>query len=127
MSLVIPYNYIAMFQNKDLWQSLKNNAVYFVVHLLMIPVELAFSYFFSPINGAFDEILSVLNIEMLERNWLSYHFIYGGTAAFKTKADMVNTSSLLLPPLDRITFDNLKKYLEISICLLDLKTPALSL
>ena len=36
-------NYIAMFKNPDLWQSLKNNAVYFVVHLCMIPVELAFA------------------------------------------------------------------------------------
>ena len=26
-------NYIAMFKNKDLWLSLRNNAVYFVVHL----------------------------------------------------------------------------------------------
>lgn len=84
-------NYISMFKNKDLWQSLQNNAVYFFTHLLMIPVELAFavlltsrlraaklyktmvfmpyiingvaisyafSYFFSPINGAFDEILN---------------------------------------------------------------------
>ena len=36
-------NYISMFQNKDLWLSLKNNAVYFFVHLLMIVVELAFA------------------------------------------------------------------------------------
>lgn len=80
-------NYISMLKNSDLWLSLKNNAVYFVVHFLMIPVELGFavllisklkaakfyktmvfmpyiingvaiayvfSYFFSPINGAFD-------------------------------------------------------------------------
>ena len=80
-------NYISMFHNKDLWLSLRNNAVYFVIHLLMILVELAFavlltsklraakfyktmvflpyiingvaisyafSYFFSPINGAFN-------------------------------------------------------------------------
>ena len=78
-------NYKEMFRNKDLWLSLKNNAVYFLVHLTMIPIELAlavlltsklraakfyktmvfmpyiingvaiayaFSYFFSPINGA---------------------------------------------------------------------------
>jgi len=32
-------------------------------------------------------------------------------AAFKTKADMVNTSPLLLPPMDRITFTNFKKVL----------------
>lgn len=36
-------NYVRMFQNPDLWLSLKNNAVYFFVHLLMIPVELAFA------------------------------------------------------------------------------------
>lgn len=97
-------NYISMFQNADLWQSLKNNAVYFCTHLLMIPIELAFavllvsklkaakfyktmvfmpyiingvaiayafSYFFSPINGAFDAILEVLHLEMLSRGWLS--------------------------------------------------------
>lgn len=97
-------NYISMLKNSDLWLSLKNNAIYFVVHLLMIPVELGFSvllisklraakfyktmvfmpyiingvaiayvfsYFFSPINGAFDSILQVLNLEGLIRNWLS--------------------------------------------------------
>ncbi len=97
-------NYIAMFKNKDLWLSLQNNAVYFLVHLCMIPVELffavvlnsklraakfyktmvflpyiingvaisyAFSYFFSPINGAFDSILAVLNLDFLSANWLS--------------------------------------------------------
>lgn len=97
-------NYKSMFQNKELWLSLKNNAVYFCVHLCMIPVELAFavlltsklraakfyktmvflpyiingvaiayafSYFFSPINGAFDEILSVLHLDFLIRSWLS--------------------------------------------------------
>lgn len=36
-------NYIKMFQNEDLWLSLRNNAVYFFVHLLMIVVELAFA------------------------------------------------------------------------------------
>lgn len=108
-------NYIAMFQNKDLWQSLKNNAVYFIVHLCMIPLELAFavlltsklraakfyktmvflpyiingvaiayafSYFFSPINGAFDEILNVLQLDALERNWLSDPSIVNYVLAF---------------------------------------------
>ena len=97
-------NYISMFKNKDLWMSLRNNAVYFFIHLVMIPVELAFavlltsklraakfyktmvfmpyiingvaisyvfSYFFSPINGAFDAILEMINLEPLIRNWLS--------------------------------------------------------
>lgn len=97
-------NYISMLQNKDLWLSLKNNAVYFIVHLCMIPVELAFavlltsklraakfyktmvfmpyiingvaisyafSYFFSPINGAFDAILKSVHLENLTRSWLS--------------------------------------------------------
>ena len=36
-------NYISMFHNKDLWLSLRNNAVYFVIHLFMILVELAFA------------------------------------------------------------------------------------
>ncbi|WP_099469852.1 carbohydrate ABC transporter permease [Konateibacter massiliensis] len=97
-------NYISMFQNQDLWLSLKNNAVYFLVHLCMIFVELAFavllnsklrgakfyktmvfmpyiingvaiayafSYFFSPINGAFNAILESVHLEALIRNWLS--------------------------------------------------------
>lgn len=97
-------NYISMLKNKDLWLSLKNNAVYFGIHFFMIAVELgfaviltgrlraakfyktmvfmpyiingvavsyAFSYFFSPINGAFDAVLGALNLEFLIRNWLS--------------------------------------------------------
>lgn len=97
-------NYTDMLKNKDLWLSLRNNAVYFAGHLLFIPLELAFavlltsklkaakfyktmvfmpyiingvaisyafSYFFSPINGAFDEILTVMHLEPLIQNWLS--------------------------------------------------------
>ena len=108
-------NYIAMFQNPDLWQSLKNNAVYFFVHLLTIPVELAFavlltsklraakfyktmvflpyiingvaisyafSYFFSPINGAFDSILEALKLGMLSHSWLSDEKIVNFVLAF---------------------------------------------
>lgn len=108
-------NYREMLHNKDLWMSLKNNAVYFVIHLGMIPVELAFavlltsklraakvyktmvfmpyiingvaiayafSYFFSPINGAFDEILNVLQLESLSRNWLSDPGIVNYVLAF---------------------------------------------
>ena len=108
-------NYIAMFKNPDLWQSLKKNAVYFVVHLCMIPVELAFavlltsrlraakfyktmvflpyiingvaiayafSYFFSPVNGAFDNILEMLRLEMLKHSWLSDEKIVNFTLTF---------------------------------------------
>lgn len=108
-------NYISMFRNQDLWLSLKNNAIYFFVHLLMIVVELAFavlltgklraakfyktmvfmpyiingvaisyafSYFFSPINGAFDAILTGLNMEALIRNWLSDPKIVNYVLAF---------------------------------------------
>lgn len=97
-------NYIDMFKNKDLWMSLRNNAVYFFVHLAMIPLELAFSvilnsklkgakfyrfmvfmpfiingvaisyvfsYFFSPINGAFNAILEAVGLKFLIHNWLS--------------------------------------------------------
>lgn len=109
-------NYNSMFHNADLWQSLKNNAVYFFVHLLMIPVELAFavlltsklraakfyktmvflpyiingvaisyafSYFFSPINGAFDSILEAIKLGMLSgQGWLSNEKIVNFTLAF---------------------------------------------
>lgn len=109
-------NYVSMFHNPDLWQSLKNNAVYFFVHLLTIPVELAFavlltsklraakfyktmvflpyiingvaisyafSYFFSPINGAFDSILEAIKLGMLSgHGWLSDEKIVNFTLAF---------------------------------------------
>lgn len=108
-------NYVKMFQNKDLWLSLRNNAVYFFIHLLMILVELAFavlltsklraakfyktmvflpyiingvaiayafSYFFSPINGAFDAILSGLHLEDLIRSWLSDEKVVNFVLAF---------------------------------------------
>ena len=108
-------NYVAMFHNADLWQSLKNNAVYFFVHLLTIPVELAFavlltsklrgakfyktmvflpyiingvaisyafSYFFSPINGAFDNILEALKLGMLSQSWLSDEKVVNFVLAF---------------------------------------------
>ncbi len=108
-------NYITMLKNKDLWLSLKNNGVYFVVHLFMIIVELgfavlltsklraakfyktmvflpyiingvaiayAFSYFFSPINGAFDAILQAMNLEGWIRNWLSDEKVVNYVLAF---------------------------------------------
>ena len=108
-------NYISMFHNADLWQSLKNNAVYLFVHLLTIPVELAFavlltsklraakfyktmvflpyiingvaisyafSYFFSPINGAFDSILEALKLGMLSQSWLSDEKVVNFVLAF---------------------------------------------
>ncbi len=36
-----------------------------------VAIAYAFSYFFSPINGAFDAILELLRLGMLKRNWLS--------------------------------------------------------
>lgn len=108
-------NYIDMFHNKDLWLSLRNNAVYFFAHLLMIPLELAFavmlntrlkgakfyrfivfmpfiingvaisyvfSYFFSPVNGAFDAILELLGLGALSRSWLSDGKIVNFVLAF---------------------------------------------
>lgn len=114
-SFIALENYVTMIRNPDLWQSLRNNAVYFFVHLLMIPVELAFavlltsklraakfyktvvfmpyiingvaisyafSYFFSPINGAFDQILEVLHLGMLQSSWLSDPKIVNFVLAF---------------------------------------------
>lgn len=108
-------NYKDMLHNPDLWQSLRNNAVYFFAHLIMIPVELAFavllnsklraagfyktmvflpyiingvaiayafSYFFSPVNGAFDSILEALRLGMLSRSWLSDPAIVNFVLAF---------------------------------------------
>ncbi|MDW2798349.1 carbohydrate ABC transporter permease [Clostridium boliviensis] len=42
-------------------------------------------------------------------------------AAFKTKADMVNTSPLLMPPVARITFANFKKVLRDKYLLIGFK------
>ena len=108
-------NYISMLKNKDLWLSLRNNGIYFIVHLFMIVVELgfavlltsklraakfyktmvflpyiingvaiayAFSYFFSPINGAFDAILQAMNLEGWIRNWLSDEKVVNYVLAF---------------------------------------------
>lgn len=108
-------NYIDMFKNKDLWMSLRNNAVYFFAHLLMIPVELAFavmlnskmkgskfyrfivfmpfiingvaisyafSYFFSPVNGAFDAILKAAGMGGFIKSWLSDPKIVNFVLAF---------------------------------------------
>lgn len=36
-----------------------------------VAISYAFSYFFSPINGAFDAILSVFHLKFLIKNWLS--------------------------------------------------------
>lgn len=108
-------NYISMFKNKDLWLSLKNNGVYFIIHFFMIFVELAFavllnsklrgakfyktmvfmpyiingvaiayafSYFFSPINGAFNAILQGVHLESWIRSWLSDPKIVNYVLAF---------------------------------------------
>ncbi len=108
-------NYMAMFKNSDLWLSLRNNGIYFVAHLLFIPVELmlavlltsklraakfyktmvfmpyiingvaiayAFSYFFSPVNGAFDAILNAVGLGDLSQNWLSNPSIVNFVLAF---------------------------------------------
>lgn len=115
MDFVKLENYITMFKNEDLWQSLKNNALYFILHSLMIPVELVFavlltsklraakfyktitfmpyiingvaisytfSYFFSPVNGAFDNLLELIRLGMLSQSWLSDTRIVNFTLVF---------------------------------------------
>ncbi|MDF2987742.1 MAG: binding-protein-dependent transport system inner rane component [Eubacterium sp.] len=98
-------NYREMiFNSADVWVSLKNNGIYFFVHLLFIPLELmiaiildgkikakgffktitflpyvvngvaiayAFSFFYSPYNGALNEILKAVGMEWAQQNWLS--------------------------------------------------------
>ena len=48
-------------------------------------------------------------------------------ASFKTKADMVNTSPLLLPPLSRITFENFEDVLTDKYLLVGFKNTAIIL
>lgn len=48
-------------------------------------------------------------------------------AAFKTKADMVNTSPLLLPPMDRITTENFRKVLGDKYLLIGFKNTGIIL
>ena len=48
-------------------------------------------------------------------------------AAFKTKADMVNTSPLLLPPLSRVTTDNFQKVLGAKYLLIGFKNTGIIL
>ena len=98
-------NYIEMFtKSPDLWLSLRNNAIYLLVHMVMMPLELAiaamlntkfrgsnfvktiaflpfimngvgmsyaFSYFFSPVNGGFNQILTSLGLSGWIQRWLS--------------------------------------------------------
>lgn len=98
-------NYKEMiFNSADVWVSLKNNGIYFFVHLLFIPLELmiaiildsrikakgffktitflpyvvngvaiayAFSFFYSPYNGALNEMLKAVGMEWAQQNWLS--------------------------------------------------------
>lgn len=98
-------NYVDMFKNSpDLWLSLRNNFTYLLVHMIMLPIELAiaamlntkfkgaglvktlaflpfivngvgmsyaFSYFFSPVNGAFNNILQSAGLSGWVRSWLS--------------------------------------------------------
>lgn len=48
-------------------------------------------------------------------------------AAFKTKADMVNTSPLLLPPFSRVTMDNFQKVLGDKYLLIGFKNTGIIL
>ena len=98
-------NYLEMFtKSPDLWLSLRNNLIYLLVHMIMLPVEFmlaamintkfkgssfvktmvflpfivngvgmsyAFSYFFSPVNGAFNQILIGMGLESWVQKWLS--------------------------------------------------------
>ena len=102
-------NYIKMLLNSpNVWLSLKNNGVYFLVHLLFIPLELmvavvldskikasgffktvvfmpyivngvaiayAFSFFYSPYNGALNEILKAVGLGALQQSWLGNEHI----------------------------------------------------
>lgn len=47
-----------------------------------VAIAYAFSYFFSPVNGAFDSILEALRLGMLSRSWLSDPAIVNFVLAF---------------------------------------------
>ena len=47
-----------------------------------VAISYAFSYFFSPINGAFDSILEALKLGMLSQSWLSDPKIVNFVLAF---------------------------------------------
>ncbi|MBQ8536644.1 MAG: sugar ABC transporter permease [Clostridia bacterium] len=98
-------NYVELFTSSpDLWLSLRNNLIYLLVHMVIMPFELsiaamlntkfkganfiktiaflpfiingagmsyAFSYFFSPINGGFNQILTSLGLQGWIQKWLS--------------------------------------------------------
>ena len=143
-------NYFDMLKNKDLWQSLRNNAVYFFGHLLFIPIELmfavlltsklraakfyktmvfmpyiingvaisyAFSYFFSPINGAFDEILTLFHLEPLIRNWLSdpkiVNFVLAGDGASAWQMFKYIQIPAIMLMVDFVLFDNIRGALQV--------------
>ena len=100
-------NYIDMFtKSPDLWLSLRNNFIYLAVHMVMIPIELsiavmlntkfkgaglvktiAFLHFFSPVNGAFNDILTSLGLSGWIQNWLSdpkvVNFVLASVSAWR--------------------------------------------
>lgn len=47
-----------------------------------VAISYAFSYFFSPVNGSFDAILSALNLDFLIRGWLSDEQVVNKVLAF---------------------------------------------
>ena len=93
-----------LLNSPEVWVSLKNNWIYFYVHLLFIPIEMiiavildkgirgskffktitfmpyiingvaiayAFSFFYSPYNGALNELLKSVGMGWAVQNWLS--------------------------------------------------------
>lgn len=109
-------NYKQVFlKSPEVWLSLKNNATYFFIHLLFIPLELivavilnskirgsklfksvtfmpyiingvavayAFSFFYSPVNGALNEILKAIGLGFAKQNWLSNEHIVNFSLVF---------------------------------------------
>ena len=47
-----------------------------------VAISYAFSYFFSPVNGAFDGLLEAIKLGMLSRSWLSDPKIVNFVLAF---------------------------------------------
>ena len=140
-------NYVEMITNSpDLWLSLRNNLIYLLVHMVMMPLELAiaamlntkfrgsnfvktiaflpfimngvgmsyaFSYFFSPVNGGFNQILTSLGLSGWIQRWLSdpkvvnyvlasvsvwrffgYHIVLFSTGLTSISTDMMEASCI---------------------------------
>lgn len=71
-----------MLNGKMRGKSIVKSIIFLPFIISGVGISYAFSYFFSPVNGAFNEVLSVIGLEGLVKNWLSDPNIVNFVLAF---------------------------------------------